>query len=114
MGRRNVIRKVKLVENEDMGSNVESKVIKVSSLDRVKFIIDFKGNAVGNFKFLISDDMENFYEIEPDITLSANGADDSHILNINLVNFTFIKILYEASSGFGTLNIGFTGNNIGA
>lgn len=113
MGRKNVLLPYHLVVAGDMSDDITSGVVNVQYLDNVGIQVVFTGDPVGTFTVEGSVDGTNYTELDLG-TISASGAGDSFLMNMNQLPYPLIRLKYTATSGAGSLNAYVTAKTVGA
>ena len=122
---KNVLRPISLVSAGNMSGNITSGAINIQFLDCVSMQLSFTGTPTGTFAVQGSLD---YYAspADPDtvlvpgtwtsLTLSpspvASGAADNILIDMYGLSFPYIRLVYTATSGSGTLTANVSGKSI--
>lgn len=114
-GRKNTLLKFQNITNGNMAGNVTSVVSNIEFLDNIGIQLVFTGSPVGTFTVEISADHAqdqngnvsvagNWVAIDLDPVPVAAGSADVIAINIDLMSFPWMRVVYTRTSGTGTLN----------
>jgi hypothetical protein len=114
-----IITSTPVITNGDMSqSSITSLYTNIQGLDNSGYHINFSGAPVGTFSVQVSGDYQpgkspNSNPVNPGhwITLplspaiTASGSPDSAFIDLNQLAAPWIRIIYNRTSGTGTLNV---------
>lgn len=92
-----------ILENGDMSGNLTSTTIDTSRVSSVVFYASWTGSPAGTLKLQVSIDGTNYVDL-PDSPVIVSGASD-FMWNVTDTNYDQIKLVYQATSGSGSLNV---------
>lgn len=113
---KNVLRKWDAIVAGSMATNITSPVTNVQFLDNICIQLNFTGTPTGTFSVEVSIDHEqdsqgaiiqagNWVALPLDPTPVAAGAADQIILDLNQISQPWIRVIYTATSGTGSLDM---------
>ena len=113
---KNVLRIWDAIVGGNMATNITSPVTNVQFLDNISIQLNFTGTPVGTFSVEVSIDHEqdsqgaiiqagNWVALPLDPTPVAAGAADQIILDLNQISQPWIRVVYTAGSGSGSLDM---------
>lgn len=106
-----------------MATNITSPVIKCANLDNVAIQLDWTGTPTGVFAVQTSvdhaeDNLGNpsvvgtWINIPLSAAITASGAPDDAHISLNQLPGSYIRVVYTATSGAGTLSMYVAGKGI--
>ncbi len=118
-----VLEKAQLLTAEDMSVDITSPVFICRFLDNVGIQLDWTGAPVGTFAVQTSTDHEednqgnvsvagNWITIPLSATITASGSPDDAKIAINQIDGAYLRLVYTATSGTGSLNMFINGKEI--
>lgn len=110
----NLLFPVPIVTAGDMSDDIESRIIEVRNQDNVGIQLHWEGDAVGSFGVQISmthvEDAAGNVLVEGDWvdlplnpSVAAAGVDDDAYIDLNQLSAAYVRLVYVATSGSGTL-----------
>ena len=113
---KNILRAWQAVTNGNMASTITSPVTNVQFLDNVGVQLNFTGTPVGTFAVQCSADYAqdsqgvvinagNWISLPLTPTPTAAGSADQIYLDLNQLSGPWMRVVYTAGSGSGTLNM---------
>lgn len=115
-GLKNALKVFQSITNASMAADVTSTVTSIQFLDNIGIQLNFTtSDAIGTFIVQISADHAqdaqgnvtnagHWVDLVLDPVPVAAGATDSIYIDINQTSSPFIRVLYDRTSGTGTLN----------
>lgn len=117
-GRKNVLKKYQTVTNGDMSGNITSSITALAYLDNVGYQFNISGTPTGTLQVQVSadhaqDEFGNVTVAGNWVPLTFNGSANVVItagspspiyLDLNQLSAPWIRAVYTATSGSGTLN----------
>jgi hypothetical protein len=103
-GRKNTLSPFKTITSGDMSGNLTSKVTDISHMDNVSIQLNWTGTPTGTFAVQGSLDQANWVSLALSPTPGAAGAAGNILLDLNQLSFPYIRTIYTASSGSGSLD----------
>jgi hypothetical protein len=88
----------------DMTNDIASPSTNTLRSDNVSIHLSFTGNAVGVFRAEGSNDNVNWEPLDFGAPILASGAPDNHLLSLPMYSLSFIRTIYDSTSGVGVLN----------
>lgn len=118
---KNVLRVWNGIANSDMSAaSITSDPTNVLFMDNVQVQLNYTGTPTGTFQVQVSSDYDpttatagNWVPIPFGSTISATGAADQIILDMNQLPAPWVRVVYTRSSGSGTLNMYLTAKEVG-
>ena len=116
MAIKNALLPVQIISAADMSGDITGPVTTIAFLDSVAIQLNFTGTAVGTFEIqgsldhkvsVPSNNVEangNWIAMTLTPTPSAAGSDGQVLINMNQIAFPYIRIVYLATSGAGSLD----------
>ena len=116
MSRKNTLLAYQNITNGDMSAaSITSKVTNIERADNIGLQFNFTGTPVGVFSVEVSIDFAqdylgnvtnagNWVPVTLDPVPVASGSAGSVYLDLHLVSFPWIRVVYTKTSGSGTLN----------
>lgn len=104
MSRKNALAPIPLIVNESMATSITSPSIEIQWLDNVCVQLVWTGTPTGTFSVEGSLDQVSWAALILNPTISAAGSADNALIDLNQLSFPYIRVVYTASSGTGTLN----------
>lgn len=116
MSRKHVVKSYNMLEAADMSSGIESEPTNVLQLDKASIYFAWSGTSpVGTIRVQGRNGAEApWYDLELDGTPSVASNSGSHIIVLNEMPFSDIRVAYDATSGTGTLDAILTMKTVGA
>ena len=119
----NVLFPVKIVSNGDMSSTITSGVTEIRNQDNVGIQLNWTGAPVGSFSVQISIDHAqdslgnvtvpgNWTSLALSPPITAAGTPDTAYIDLNQMSASYIRVVYTAGSGSGTLNAFITAKGV--
>lgn len=113
---KNVLRTWHALTDVSMATNVTSGGTNIQFLDNISIQLNFTGTPTGTFDIQVSNDFEqdsqgaivhvgNWISLPLNPTPSAAGSADQIIIDVNQVSQPWMRMVYTAASGTGTLNM---------
>jgi len=87
-----------------MSATITGPKTVVEQFDAVSFFLEFTGTPTGTFTIEWSNDDINWYALDFGSTISAVGAAGNHKIDINLITFKFLRVVYTRTGGVGSLD----------
>ena len=123
MGRKDIL-KYNVIPTQSGASTFDTKSNPtcVDYLDNMSFQIMWTGSLEGILKIWVSNDkvdpkqgqtVTNWSQYEPTTTLAIDGSYTDMLINIALIDFSFVALEYVATSGTGNITANLTGRMIG-
>lgn len=114
-GRKDSLQKFQTITNGDMSGNLTSAVSGIQYSDNISIAFVFTGTPTGTFGAQVSNDYNqdsqgnvtsvgNWINLPITPTLSASGSAGVAGADLNQLGWPWIRFIYTASSGSGTLN----------
>lgn len=110
----NLLRPVTLFSAQSMASSLTSTAVEVKNQDNVGFQLHWTGSPTGTFSVQVSSD--HMQDIEGNITVPGNwitlplspgivasGAPDDAYIDLNQLSAQYVRVVYTAASGTGSL-----------
>lgn len=114
MSRKNTLQPIKFVSAGDMSGTITSKAIGIQFLDNIALQFNFTGTPTGTFSVQGSLDHAEYFgtvtkagtwnEVTLDPVPAAAGAAGSILINMDQLAFPFLRVVYTAASGTGSLD----------
>ena len=101
-----------VISNGDMSSNITSLVTNIAYLDQISIqITSINVNAVGQWSIEGSVDNSTYIPItlDPPISATTSGVNDHIMIDMKLLSFTYIRVIYTATSGAGSATVKVSG-----
>jgi len=111
----NLLNPVHIVSSQSMASSITSSAVEVKLQDNMGIQLNWSGSPVGSFSVQVS--MDHKEDIEGNIvvpghwidiplnpTISAVGMADVAYIDLNQLSAMYLRVVYTASSGSGTLD----------
>lgn len=116
MGRKNVVKSYKMIDQGDISGNVTSEVTNVTNLDKASIRVDWSGTSpVGTLEVQARNgEKESFFAIDMGSTINITGNSGDHQLIFNELPFTDIRLVYTSTSGTGNIDAVITAKVVGA
>jgi hypothetical protein len=118
----NVLIPYKIVDSGDMSSSITSSIAEIIRQDNVGIQLVWTGSPIGSFSVQVSIDHREvngvvsnsgtWVNITLNPTISAVGSGDSAYIELNQLSASYIRVVYTASSGAGTLNAYICGKSV--
>lgn len=91
-----------ILSSDDMSSNLESSEININGIGgySIQFIWSSDATPVGTINLAYSDNGTDFTD-DQDSFLNVSGASGSHMINVIDPNYSYVKLIYTATSGGG-------------
>lgn len=113
---KNVLRKWDAIVAGDMSGNITSPVTNVQFLDNISIQLNFTGTPTGTFDVEVSVNHEqdsqgvvtesgNWVALPLNPAPVASGSADQIIIDLNQISQPWIRVVYTAGSGSGSLNM---------
>jgi hypothetical protein len=123
MGRKDIL-KYNIIATQSGATTFDTKSNPtcVDYLDNMSFQVYWTGSLVGALKIWVSNDkvdpklgqsVTNWSQYEPATTLTIDGTHTDMLINIALIDFSFVALEYVATSGTGNITANLTGRMIG-
>ena len=116
-GRKSNLKRFKTITSGDMSGNLTSTVTAIEFMDNIGYQLNFTGSPVGNFQVQVSMDydQDNNGNVINDgnwvaVTLSSGSVNAATSLgspifiDLNQLSAPWIRVVYNHTSGSGTLN----------
>lgn len=111
----NVIKPVKIFDAVAMTASRTSEVIEIMDQDNVAIQLNWTGAPVGTFSFQISNDyveddrgnvlnQGNWITLPLSPAISAAGSPDQALVDLNQMGAAYVRVVFNFTSGSGTLN----------
>ena len=120
MGRKNVVKTYKIMEEADLSGNIESSVTNVINLDSGSIHIIWTGSSpVGTITVeATNDDPESssaqYRELGLGSAISISGNSGEHDIVFTYLPFRAIRLIYTRSSGTGSISATLSAKTLGA
>jgi len=101
-GTKRVITPYDIVVDGDMSSTITGESTNILYTDRVSYQIKYTGTPTGTFSVQVSNDEETWEDLTLSVSVTATGSADNHFIDCE-TGASFIRLVYTASSGAGTL-----------
>lgn len=111
----NLLKPVHIINTQSMASTITSAAVEVKNQDNVGFQMKWIGTPTGTFAFQVS--MDHLEDNEGNIVVAGNwitlpvtpaiaavGSADTAYVDLNQLSAMYVRIVYTASSGSGTLD----------
>lgn len=99
---------IKIVTDGDMSSNVTSNVVDLSITNGYAIQAVWTGSPEGNLKLQISNDEATWTDVAESV-VATGGTSGSTVWLEPTAMYDKVRVVYEATSGSGTLNIKMNG-----
>ena len=120
---KNILRQWQAVSAGNMATSITSPVTNVQFLDNISVQLNFTGTPTGTFAIEVSVDYAqdaqgvvtnagNWVALPLTPTPSASGAADQIIIDLNQISQPWMRMVYTAGSGAGSLNMYVTAKEI--
>lgn len=106
---KNVLPVYTLVAAGDMSGDVTSPATDISNLDSIALQLVWTDTPTGTFAVQGSLDGTTWVALPLSPSVSAAGAADSALIELPLLSFQKIRVVYTAGSGTGTLVVKIAG-----
>lgn len=103
MSRKNNLKLYTLFSAGDMSGNLTSASIDIEFLDNVSVQAAWTGSPVGTFNVQGSVDQISWSTLTTNPVITAAGSPDNGLFDLNQLSFPFVRLIYTATSGTGTL-----------
>lgn len=113
MALKNIVHPYHLVNAESMGASITSGIVNVLYSDNVAIQLSFTGTPTGTFSVEGSVDAANWSALSFTSVPSAEGAADTHLLNIHNIPYKQFRLKYNRISGTGTLDAWIMAKTVG-
>lgn len=100
------------IASGDMSGNLTSKVSDISNADNVAIQLIFTGTPTGTFAVQGSLDKNTWTALSLSPTPGATGVAGNILLDLNQLSFPYIRVVYTASSGAGSLDMWISGKMV--
>lgn len=111
----NLLNPYQFIVNQSMGASSTSAIIEIKQQDNIGIQLNWTGTPVGAFDVQISIDHEqdmngnvtvagNWVSLGLSPAISAAGSADSAYVDLNQMSASYIRVVYNRTSGTGTLN----------
>ena len=87
-----------------MASSLTSPAVGIQFLDNVGIMASWTGTPTGTFAVQVSVDTVTWVPITLSPAITASGSADQAYFELNQLSAPYIRLVYTASSGSGTLN----------
>lgn len=119
----NLVKPVNIITDGDMSSSITSSVVEIMYQDNIAIQLDWDGTPTGSFEFQISnnhreDILGNVVEegtwvtLPLDPAITASGSADNALVDLNQLGAAYVRVVYTAVSGSGTLNAVLTAKGV--
>lgn len=95
---------IKVISAGDMSGSLASSAIDIRFLDNIGIQLVWTGTPTGTFGVTGSVDGSTFTAISLSPSVTAAGSASNALIDLNQLSCAYIKVIYTASSGSGTLN----------
>jgi len=125
MSSRPLLRPQKVIVNGDMSSSVTSLVTNINMISCVGYTVAWTGTPTGTFSVEVSQDYVAPVGVQDEplnagtwvpLTLSvpvlAAGTADTAFIDVDVTGAAYVRLVYTATSGSGTLNATIAGKVI--
>lgn len=99
---------IKHVDAGDMSSDVTGASIDCRNMEFMTFQFIFTGSPTGTFTIEASLDGSTWTTLGLS-TISASGSAGNHLVDLYNVNYQYVRPVYTASSGSGSLDVWYKG-----
>lgn len=97
--------KTQIITAGDMSGDVTSSTVDLTGYNAAKIELVFTGAPVGTFAVQERlSESAAWATLDFAATISASGAPDTHILNLNFICTYQIRVVYTRTSGTGSLD----------
>ena len=105
MSRKSIIKPYKLFDAVSMATSSDSLETNVEQVDKASIMVYWTGTApVGVLTVLAKNGSNDTYRaLDFDEVINITGNSDYHVILMETLTFTHIKLHYEATSGVGNL-----------
>jgi hypothetical protein len=111
----NLLPAVHVITSGDMSTNITSQVLEIKNQDNIGIQLHWTGSPVGTFDVQISSNhlvdifgsvqvVGNWVSLPLNPAITATGSADDAYIDLNQMSAQYIKVVYTASSGTGTLD----------
>lgn len=116
MGRKNVVKSFKMLDEADLSGSLESAIVNVINLDKASIHLNWTGTSpVGVITVEARNgEKSSFYELDMGGVINITGNSGDHQLNFLELPFTDIKVVYTSTSGTGTIDATISAKVVGA
>ena len=116
MSRKHVVKSFNMLSQADMSANILSGETNTLQLDKASIYLAWSGNSpVGTIRVEARNGAEApWYDLELDGTPSVSGNTGSHVIVLNEMPFSDIRVAYDSTSGTGNLDAILTMKTVGA
>lgn len=114
---------VKIITSGNMAGNLTSLIVETKLQDNIGIQLDWTGTPTGIFDVQVSvDHTQDAYgnvtnaghwvSLSLSTTIKATGSADDAYIDLNQLAAPYVKVVYTATSGTGTLNAYVTGKGV--
>lgn len=100
-----------LVVDGDMSSDITSASTNIMNTDRVGYQLSYSGTPTGTFSVQVSNDESVWVDVTFDSTPTAAGQAGTDFLEVETAA-KFVRLVYTATSGTGSLDAHITAKSI--
>ena len=95
---------VQIVTNGDMSGNITSIRTDIDEVVSYAIQAKFTGSPVGTLKLQGSNDLAILGYTDITDTITAISGSGTYLVNVELPCYSYVQLVYTATSGSGTLN----------
>jgi hypothetical protein len=119
----NLLNPEQIITNGAMTGSITSPVIETKLQDNIGFQLNWTGAPVGSFSAQVSMDHRqdsfgnvtnagNWITLPLDPAITASGTSDIAYIDLNQLSAPYVRIVYNFTSGSGTLNAFITAKGV--
>jgi hypothetical protein len=121
MARKNVIPSFKMLDSVSISTDQTSSTTNVTNLDRATIVLEWTGTSPVGVVTVEAQKKEiqnaiadtSWIELDFGTTIAISGNTGNHVLILDNLDFTDIRVQYVATSGMGSLTATLTAKQIG-
>ena len=121
MARKNVIPSFKMLDSVSISTDQTSSTTNVTNLDRATIVLEWTGTSPVGVVTVEAQKKEiqnaladtSWIELDFGATIAISGNTGNHVLILDNLDFTDIRVQYVATSGMGSLTATLTAKQIG-
>lgn len=112
----NILNPIQVVTSGDMSSSITSTPVEVKYQDNIGVQLHWTGTPTGSFAFEVSMNYSkdingnvvntgNWVVLPVSPSISAAGSADDAYVDLNQISARYVRVVYTAASGSGTLDV---------
>jgi len=121
MARKNVIPSFKMLDSADISTNQTSSTTNVTHLDRATIVLEWTGTSPVGVVTVEAQKKEtqnavadtSWIELDFGVTIAISGDTGNHVLILDNLDFTDIRLQYVSTSGVGAMTATLTAKQVG-